>query len=107
MENVGNIIKKHNRVILNSKPTISEDGCNCREKTRYPLENKCLTTSIIYKAIVTSDSENSGKSYIGITEETLKKRFYDHQLFFKDRKYFQSTSGKSKTKAAAIELAGK
>ena len=74
MENVGNIIKKHNRAILNRKPTISEDGCNCREKTRCPpLNNKCLTTSIIYEANVTSDSENSEKKYIGLTEGTLKK----------------------------------
>ena len=34
MENVENIIKKHNRAILNRKPTISEDGCNCREKNQ-------------------------------------------------------------------------
>ena len=91
MEIVGNIIKKHNRVILNSKPTISEDGCNCREKNRCPLENKCLITGIIYKANVTSDSENSGRNYIGLTEGTFKKRFYGHQLSFKDRKYLKSS----------------
>ena len=91
MENVGNIIKKHNRVILNSKPAISEDGCNCREKTRCPLENKCLTTSIIYEANVTADSENSGKNYIGPTEGTFKKRFYCLQLSVKDRKYLKSS----------------
>ena len=78
MENVGNIIKKHNRVIFNSKPTIPEDGCNCKEKTRCPLENKCLTTSIIYEANVAPDSENREKHYIGLTEGTLKKRFYGH-----------------------------
>ena len=84
MENVGNIIKKHNRAILNRKPTISEDGCNCREKTRCPLKNKCLTN-------VTSDSENRSHKYIGLTEGTFKKRFYGHQLSFKDRKYLKSS----------------
>ena len=91
MENVGNIIKKHNRMILNRKPIISEDGCNCREKTRCPLKNKCLTTSIIYEANVTSDSENREKKYIGLTEGTFKKRFYGYQLSFKDRKYLKSS----------------
>ena len=90
MENMGNIIKKHNRAILNRKPTISEDGCNCREKTRCPLKNKCLTTSIIYEANVTSDSENREKKYIGLTEGPFKKRFYGHQLSFKNYKYLKS-----------------
>ena len=71
MENVGNIIKKHNKVIFNSKNIISEDGLNCRERNRCLLENKCLTTSIIYKVNVTSDSENIGKNCIGLTEGTL------------------------------------
>ena len=66
------IIKKHNRAILNKKPTISEDGCNCREKTRCPLKSKCRTTSIIYEANVTSDSENREKKYVGLTEGTFK-----------------------------------
>ena len=83
--------KKHNRAILNRKPTISEDGCNCREKTRCPLKNKSLTTSIIYEANVISDSENREKKYIGLTEGTFKKRFYGHQLSFKDRKYLKSS----------------
>ena len=69
MENMGNIIKKHNRAILNRKPTISEDGCNCRRKTRCPLKNKCLITSIIYEANVASDSENREKKYIGLQRE--------------------------------------
>ena len=85
------IIKKHNRAILNKKPTIPQDGCNCREKTRCPLKNKCLATSIIYEVNVTSDSENREQKYIGLTERTFKKRFYGHQLSLKDRKYLKSS----------------
>ena len=60
-------------------------------KNSCPLENKCLTTTIIYEANVTSDSENSGKNYIGLTEGTLIKRFYSHQLSFKILKYLKSS----------------
>ena len=62
-----------------------------QRKTRCPLENKCLTTSIIYEANVTSDSETSRKNYIELTEGTFEKRFYGHQLSFKDCKYLKSS----------------
>ena len=62
-----------------------------QRKTRCPIKNKCLTTSIIYEANVTSDSKNREKKYIGLTEGTYKKLFYGHQLSFKDCKYLKSS----------------
>ena len=51
------------------------DGCNCRIKDQCPLDNKYLTTSVIYKANVTTDYDNTGKNYIGLTEGTFKQRY--------------------------------
>ena len=91
MENMGSIIKKHNKKILSNTPAISDDGCNCRSKDQCPIENKCLSSALVYNATVTTNDSSPGKNYIGLTEGTFKKRFYGHQLSIKDRKYAKST----------------
>ena len=94
MENMGSIIKKHNKKILSNTPAISDDGCNCRSKDQCPIENKCLSSALVYNATVTTVTTNDsspGKNYIGLTEGTFKKRFYGQQLSIKDRKYAKST----------------
>ena len=52
-------------------------------------DNKCLTSSIIYNAQVTTNSAT--KNYIGLTEGTFKQRFSQHKATFKHRKYTNST----------------
>ena len=42
----------NNRRIINLPPT--NDGCNYRNKCDCPLDDKCLTPSIMYKAIVSA-----------------------------------------------------
>ena len=86
MENMGSIIKKHNKKILSNTPAISDDGCNCRSKNQCPIENKCLSSALVYNATVTTNDSSPGKNYIRLTEGTFKKRFYGHQLSIKDRK---------------------
>ena len=39
-------------------PKSSEFGCNCRSKTNCPLDNKCLTPKIVYKADVRNDTND-------------------------------------------------
>ena len=91
MENMGSIIKKHNKKILSNTPAISDDGCNCRSKDQCPIENKCLSSALVYNATVTTNDSSPGENYIRLTEGTFKKRFYGHQLSIKDRKYAKST----------------
>ena len=43
-------ISSKNRRIINPPPT--NCGCNCKNRSNCPLDNKCLTSSIIYRAIV-------------------------------------------------------
>ena len=54
------------------------------EKTACPLQNKCLTECVIYKAQVTSGNETS--TYIGLTESTFKKRYTSHESSFSNEK---------------------
>ena len=91
MENMASIIIKHNKKILNSMPQNQDAGCNCKRKDKCPLQNNCLTQSVIYKASVKTEGIPDEKIYIGLTEGTFKKRFYNHQLTFCDRNYYKST----------------
>ena len=90
MPNMSSIIKNHNKKILNNNTT-PKNGCNCRQKDQCPLDNNCLITSVIYKANVTTDKDNTGKNYIGLTEGTFKQRYTQHNLTFRNRKYANST----------------
>ena len=73
MDNMKSIISKHNMKVTNDNnddDTKNLQQCNCRNKEQCPLDNKCLTSSVIYNAKVTT--ENGAKIYIGLTEGTFK-----------------------------------
>ena len=91
MENMASIIKRHNRKIIGNNFKNADEGCNCRGKNKCPLENKCLSTSLVYKACVCADENTEVKNYIGLTEGTFKQRFNGHQLSFRNKKYANST----------------
>ena len=68
--------------------------CNCRNPRNCPLDNKCLTKSLIYNAQVTSTSppnQTTTKNYIGLTETTFKTRYAGHKSSFKHRDQSKST----------------
>ena len=91
-DNLQTIIKKHNRKILQSSKTPStESNCNCRKKNDCPLKNNCLTSSVVYNANETTESDPIGKNYIGLTEGTFKQRYTQHKLSFRNRNYSNST----------------
>ena len=50
--NMGSIISSHNKHTLNS--VSPEYKCNCNSRDECPLENKCLTPRIVYRADVTN-----------------------------------------------------
>ena len=61
------------------------------KKNQCPLDSNCPITSVIYKAIVTTDKDDTGKNYIGQTEGTFKQRYTQHKLSFRNRKYANRT----------------
>ena len=91
MLNMGSIINNHNKKILTNNNTTPQNGCNCRKKDQCPVDNNSLITSVIYKANVTTDKDDTGKNYIGLTEGTFKQRYMQHKLSFRDRKYASCT----------------
>ena len=70
-------IDKHNMALLGSKPD-TKAGCNCQKKNACPLQNRCKTSELVYRAEVT-DSSGNKKQYFGLTENTFKKRWYGHK----------------------------
>ena len=86
MPSMGAIISSHNAKIL-AEPETATNTCNCRkakgQPTTCPLEGKCLTRSIVYKATVTATGKPT-MTYFGLTEGTFKTRYYTHRQSFKD-----------------------
>ena len=71
-------IDKHNMAILGSKIE-SKDVCNCHKtkKNECPLPNRCKIEEVIYRAEV-ADSSGNINYYYGLTENSFKKRWYNH-----------------------------
>ena len=89
MKNMGSIIAAHNTKILSAKPpSIAPTRlCNCGRNDPCPLDGKCLSQGIVYKATVTAPS-TSNKVYIGLTANTFKERYGVHKRSIeKDRTY--------------------
>ena len=90
MGNIASIISSHNRNILNPD-IISEFGCNCRSRNECPLQNKCLTPKIIYRANVENYTNDEKKFYYGVSETPFKERFRNHKRDFNHDRYRNST----------------
>ena len=58
MPNVKSIINKHNKTDLDPLTNNSERTCNCINNEKCPLQEKCLTNNIMYKATLTSNQDN-------------------------------------------------
>ena len=56
-------------------------SCNCRVKSKCPLNGQCQVTDIIYKCTVLSP-DKPNKVYLGTAEGDFKKRFYNHRKSF-------------------------
>ena len=64
-------------------------SCNCKEKNRCPLEGNCLIKNIVYMATV--ETETNTSSYVGMTGNNFKTRYYNHIKSFKNKRYKNET----------------
>ena len=55
MPNVNSIVSKHNKTDLDPPTNNSERTCNCINKEKCPLQEKCLTN--MYDATLTSNQD--------------------------------------------------
>ena len=91
MPNLEKIYKGHNKTVLEkNKNDIETTQCNCRDKSKCPLQGKCLTPSICYRADV-KVSHGKIYPYIGLTEPPFKTRWHDHNKTFKNPRYRNCT----------------
>ena len=81
--NVDTIIKAQNKHISTQHPTPPTKQCNCRDPSFCPLDGKCLTTGIVYRATVKTDNNSHPEeTYVGLTENAFKTRYSNHKSSF-------------------------
>ena len=86
--NISSKIYSNNRRIINPPPT--SYGCSCRYRSNSPLDNKCLTTSILNRAIVLT-IQKPEKKYFWISETPFKDRYNHHTIDFRHKEFVNNT----------------
>ena len=81
---MGSIIAQHNKQVLNrlSSADTETPPYNCRNKHDCPLEGKCRTKCVIYKASVCTLNGKT-MSYYDCCETDFKARYYNLKQSFK------------------------
>ena len=84
-------VSKHNaKVLRNPKDDKDTRSCNCRAGRECPLDGQCLQKNIVYRADV--ECNNVVKTYYGLTEQTFKARWNNHQLSLRNADHPQKTA---------------
>ena len=83
------IISSHNKQIVTPKNKQAE--CNCRVKNSCPLDNKCLTSQLIYQVDITNNLDNQDNYYLGLAETTFKEQYGNYKKWFKNETIKNST----------------
>ena len=52
MSSMNNVIRKHNSKIMKDPTSSTIKTCNCLRRTSFPMDSKCLSECLIYKASV-------------------------------------------------------
>ena len=92
MANRKNIINTHNKIVINSPEDNIARTFNCIRKKQCPLNEKCLTNNVLYKASITTNEENpKTKIFYGVTETAFKLRYANHKKTLNNIKYQNDT----------------
>ena len=67
-------------------PTKQLTSCKCRVKQSCPLNGRCLTESIVYRAEVCQAGNDIVKMYTELTEGNFKQRYNNHLSIFRHQK---------------------
>ena len=89
MSNMSSIFSSHSKWLL--RPRNTEYGCICRTRENCPLQNQCLTPSLIYRADVRNNANKGTKTYFGLAETFFKAQFANHNKDFNHEQYKKST----------------
>ena len=88
MPNMRQLIMAHNRKMLDTQEK-ERRMCDCR-KEDCPVNGRCLTENVIYKASVKTANET--KFYVGSTGLTFKNRYTKHKYSFRHEKNSNATT---------------
>ena len=89
MDSMEKVIKAHNTKLTNTNNQQKHPTCNCRNKENCPLPGQCTANNIIYEATVTT--QQSFKTYIGLTSNTFKTRYSSHKASFNNQRNMNDT----------------
>ena len=57
----------------------TEYVCNCNDKNKCILDNKCVTPRIVHRADVSNDQTEEQKFSYGISDTPFKERYENHE----------------------------
>jgi hypothetical protein len=89
MPSIGQQISAHNKKLLSEDNSNTDADnirtCNCRAgTTQCPLDGECMKEAMVYQATVTRPDTDQRETYIGLTANSFKKRFYGHKSSFRN-----------------------
>ena len=91
MRNISSIISGHNKHVLSEETAQTGPRmCSCRRLEECPLNGKCLTRNVIYKADVVNHTDNQTNPYVGLTSGAFKERLGVHRQGINHRSYASS-----------------
>ena len=90
MPNMMSIINNHNKNLLHPHTNDKDLPCNCKNLQDCPLNEKCRTKFIIYKASISTPNSPT-QHYFGCCETEFKTRFYNHRQSFNHRNKANAT----------------
>ena len=70
-------ILQHNNKVVNQNKPKENAGCNCKNPNECPIPGDCLSTNVVYQALI--DSEIGYFNYFGLTSNTFKERYRNHK----------------------------
>ena len=75
----------------NTPPVLQHAHAVCRQKWQCPLDNKCLSASLIHKAAVSETPTPTNKHFYGTYEKSFKERYSNHTATFRNKSKQKST----------------
>ena len=89
LQNMGSVLKSTRQEPSEGQTTEEKKTCNCRKPNECPMDGNCLKSAVVYEATISTSTTRY--DYIGLTEETFKKRYSSHATSFRHEKLMAST----------------
>ena len=105
MQNMGNIITKHNKLLFQSfeQPTWM---CNCRDKASCPMGGNCLQQCYVYQTVQIWESTTLGRLRTNLKPGITIIPSHSKTKVMKRKLNFQNMFGNWKTKVKILPLNG-